>query len=143
MKWSNSMSMRLVAKSLLVLTLTSPLAFAKTTVQISCPSLDKIQASAGKIDAAEKYNGMYVAYTSQPAFFEGKHPWLVAAGNLRSNSVSEAIAEGQDKVAKTSSRDTENAIPTDQGVSYCVYAGGNVVGVTMTSAMPAMKSFFK
>jgi len=125
------MTIKLIGKSLLALSLLSPFSYA-SAAQIPCPEAAKIQAAAPKLDAAEERQERYITYTSNFAFFENNHPWLVAAV-VDAHNYQDALAKGRDKVAATTIKQTDYAIPAQQGVAYCIYGAGDVVAVTMNS----------
>jgi len=93
--------------------------------KILCPSIDIIQLSSKKIDAAQKIDNKYIVYTATSVYQTNNLWWFVGVGDIFAESSDEAIVKGKEITQKASI--LEDVYATKQGNEFiCKYWPGYI-----------------
>lgn len=120
------MSLGLIKKSSLALSLlTATCAYAQVDM-IPCPSISNIQQTAEKIDAVIKVMGRYSVHTNANVIFENNIAWSVSVIDITAHSSDDALVQGKKALLQASLKEQEYATVLNPGQFSCSYGPSKI-----------------
>ncbi len=125
------MKLKSAIQTVLLTTLISAPLSGLADPTLPCPTATQVSQSSQKIDDALPDGRSYIVSTSQPAFTENNHAWIIRT-EVPARSQADAIKLAQVTVKQVSALLTPNAIPVF-GRYSCAYFSARAFVYALTS----------